>query len=74
VWDFWFADDGDRYHLYFLKASRALVDPDRRHPYHGYAAQVTDTPAGHPRWRIVTLTDAGKQVEVYAHTSQLEET
>lgn len=31
VWDFWIADDGDRYHLYFLKASRALLDPDRRH-------------------------------------------
>jgi beta-fructofuranosidase len=31
VWDFWFADDGDQYHLFFLKASRALLDPDRRH-------------------------------------------
>lgn len=31
VWDFWFADDGDNYHLFFLKASRALLDPDRRH-------------------------------------------
>lgn len=31
VWDFWFADDGERYHLFFLKASRALIDPDRRH-------------------------------------------
>jgi len=31
VWDFWFADDGERYHLFFLRASRALLDPDRRH-------------------------------------------
>ena len=31
VWDFWFADDGDQFHLFFLKASRALHDPDRRH-------------------------------------------
>ncbi|KUG53865.1 glycosyl hydrolase family 32 [Kocuria rosea subsp. polaris] len=31
VWDFWFADDGEQYHLFFLKASRALQDPDRRH-------------------------------------------
>ncbi|RFA17852.1 glycosyl hydrolase family 32 [Subtercola boreus] len=31
VWDFWLADDGDRFHLFFLKASRALLDPDRRH-------------------------------------------
>lgn len=31
VWDFWIADDGDDFHLFFLKASRALLDPDRRH-------------------------------------------
>jgi beta-fructofuranosidase len=31
VWDFWFADDGERYHLFFLYASRALHDPERRH-------------------------------------------
>ncbi|MCI0157784.1 glycoside hydrolase family 68 protein [Leifsonia shinshuensis] len=31
VWDFWFADDGDRYHLFFLYASRALKDPEARH-------------------------------------------
>jgi beta-fructofuranosidase len=31
VWDFWFAVDGDEYHLFFLYASRALHDPDRRH-------------------------------------------
>ncbi|KRD45320.1 glycosyl hydrolase family 32 [Cellulomonas sp. Root930] len=31
VWDFWLADDGDQYHLFFLYASRALHEPDRRH-------------------------------------------
>lgn len=31
VWDFWFAQDGDDYHLFFLYASRALHDPDLRH-------------------------------------------
>ena len=31
VWDSWLADDGERYHLFFLRASRALLDPDRRH-------------------------------------------
>ncbi len=31
VWDFWFADDGEQYHLFFLYASRALRDPDLRH-------------------------------------------
>lgn len=31
VWDFWTADDGEQYHLFFLYASRALSHPDERH-------------------------------------------
>lgn len=31
TWDMWFADDGDRYHCFYLKASRALGDPEQRH-------------------------------------------
>jgi beta-fructofuranosidase len=31
IWDSWIADDGERYHLFFLKAPRALEDPARRH-------------------------------------------
>lgn len=31
VWDYWFADDGDAYHLFFLYASRSLHDPELRH-------------------------------------------
>ncbi len=35
VWDFWVTDDGSEssstYHLFFLKAPRALGDPDLRH-------------------------------------------
>ncbi|MFT4217197.1 MAG: family 43 glycosylhydrolase [Micropruina sp.] len=31
VWDFWIVDDGVRYHLFFLYASRALKDPEARH-------------------------------------------
>jgi beta-fructofuranosidase len=31
VWDFWLADDGDTYHLFFLTASRGIGDPDLRH-------------------------------------------
>lgn len=31
VWDFWLADDGEQYHLFFLYASRALKDPAARH-------------------------------------------
>jgi beta-fructofuranosidase len=31
VWDSWIADDGELYHLFFLKARRALGDPRLRH-------------------------------------------
>lgn len=31
VWDFWFARDGDEYHVFYLQAPRALGDPDARH-------------------------------------------
>jgi beta-fructofuranosidase len=31
TWDFWLADDGRRYHIYYLKARRSLGDPDLRH-------------------------------------------
>jgi beta-fructofuranosidase len=31
VWDFWTADDGTSYHLFFLYASKALHDPAARH-------------------------------------------
>jgi beta-fructofuranosidase len=31
VWDSWLVDDGVDYHLFFLRASRALHDPYRRH-------------------------------------------
>ena len=31
VWDSWTVHDGTHHHLFFLRASRALHDPDRRH-------------------------------------------
>jgi sucrose-6-phosphate hydrolase SacC (GH32 family) len=31
VWDFWFADTGTDYHLFFLSAPRSLIDPNLRH-------------------------------------------
>lgn len=31
TWDMWFVDDGERYHVFYLKASRALGDERRRH-------------------------------------------
>jgi beta-fructofuranosidase len=39
VWDSWFAFDGEYHHVFYLRASRALQDPERRHrnPYVGHA-------------------------------------
>ncbi len=31
VWDSWIADDGERYHLFFLQAPKSLGSPQRRH-------------------------------------------
>ena len=31
LWDSWFVVDGDEHHVFFLRASRALLDPRRRH-------------------------------------------
>ena len=31
TWDAWFVDDGRQFHAFYLKASRALLDPHRRH-------------------------------------------
>jgi len=31
VWDFWLADDGETYHVFFLYAPRTLPSPDQRH-------------------------------------------
>lgn len=31
VWDFWIADDGERFHLFYLHAPRTLGNPDLRH-------------------------------------------
>ena len=41
TWDFWLADDGDRYHVFFLRASRALLDADRRHRRAGIGHAVS---------------------------------
>jgi len=39
IWDSWYAFDGEYHHAFYLRASRALGDPDRRHrhPYVGHA-------------------------------------
>jgi beta-fructofuranosidase len=33
IWDSWHVDDGDQYHLFFLRASRSLADPGLRHTH-----------------------------------------
>src|SRR5919201_3809259 len=42
IWDFWLADDGDRYHAFFLFASRALQDEVRRHKRASIGHAVSD--------------------------------
>jgi len=31
IWDFWFAQDGDEYHIFYLQAPKSLKLEDRRH-------------------------------------------
>lgn len=42
IWDSWYAVDGDLHHVFYLRASRALGDPDRRHrhPFVGHAVST----------------------------------
>lgn len=63
VWDSWYtADEEGRHHAFFLRASRALLDPDRRHLRasigHAVSADLRDwqlvadalVPADAPAW------------------------
>lgn len=42
LWDLWLADDGRRYHLFFLFAARALEDEQRRHAEAAIGHAVSD--------------------------------
>ena len=42
VWDSWYLAEGDRFHAFYLKASRALQDPDRRHHRASIGHAVSD--------------------------------
>jgi sucrose-6-phosphate hydrolase SacC (GH32 family) len=42
IWDFWLAEDGGRYHLFFLFASRALREEHRRHRRAAIGHAVSD--------------------------------
>jgi len=50
IWDSWFVFDGTHYHAYYLSASRALGDPQRRHrhPIVGHAISTDLT-----NWTVV---------------------
>jgi sucrose-6-phosphate hydrolase SacC (GH32 family) len=51
VWDFWLVDDGQKYHLFFLYASRALGNPNHRHYRASVGHAISDDLA---RWERVT--------------------
>lgn len=46
VWDSWYVDDGQQFHAFYLQASRALGNPDRRHWHvsvgHAVSADLTN--------------------------------
>ncbi|WP_196260913.1 glycosyl hydrolase family 32 [Pelagibacterium limicola] len=46
VWDFWFADDGEHFHLFYLHAPKALGNSDLRHRNarigHATSSNLTD--------------------------------
>jgi beta-fructofuranosidase len=42
IWDSWYADDGQLFHAFYLQASRALGDPERRHWYPSIGHAVSD--------------------------------
>lgn len=60
VWDFWLADDGDRFHLYYLHAPRSLGDERLRHRNAriGHAVS-TDLHTWHDLGVVLTPGDPG---------------
>ena len=55
LWDFWLADDGKAFHLFYLHAPRSLGNPDLRHR-HARIGHATSPD-------LVTWTDHGKIFE-----------
>jgi glycosyl hydrolase family 32 len=59
IWDSWVADDGERYHLFFLRAPATPEDPPRRH---------TNATIGHAvSTNLVTWEDLGTALRPSAH-------
>ena len=64
IWDFWLAQDGPTWHIFFLQADKALGDPELRHwnVTYGHATSrdlvhwthlgTCFTPAATPTWEI----------------------
>ena len=50
IWDSWFASDGETVHAFYLHASRALHDPERRH-HHPIVGHATSTDL--TNWTVV---------------------
>lgn len=60
VWDSWIADDGERYHLFFLEAPRSIGDPTQRHTQARIAhATSTDLVAWDYRGEVFAPSDMG---------------
>lgn len=53
VWDFWFAHDEDRHHIFYLQAPRSLGDPEQRHKHASIGHAVS---SDLKRWSV--LADA----------------
>ena len=51
IWDSWFVFDGERHHVFYLSASRALQDPNRRHRHPIVGHAISDDLKN---WTVVT--------------------
>ena len=60
AWDFWLADDGERFHLFYLHAPRDLGDPELRHRAAGVGHAVsTDLRTWEPLPEALTAGEPG---------------
>jgi beta-fructofuranosidase len=57
IWDSWVADDGERFHLFFLQAPRSLRDPGLRHTA-ATIGHATSTDLAHWRYHGEALVPA----------------
>lgn len=57
IWDSWLCDDGETYHLFFLRAARSLIEPARRHTA-ATIGHATSTDLYHWHYQGVALQPA----------------